>query len=220
MNFKKPTIYKDVPITMSDSAVSNAILEPGEYKRALRDAHDKIDTLQSEVTKIKHDFDMLALGVGAVEQQRDEAQAEVAQLKEALGWRKVDTSRENWPLSFNKMRFSQAFMEDLVEMMKEEATERERTNQLVSTALMQSEAEIVRLKAAYSKKHDQAVLNALEVARLREAIGKALLSNSEGINALCRGFAGDADSDFRESQKIMHAAIDGISVPTMPGEKK
>ncbi len=28
-------------------------LEPGEYKRALRDAHDKIDALQSEVERLK-----------------------------------------------------------------------------------------------------------------------------------------------------------------------
>lgn len=42
----------------------------------------RVDALQAEVKKLMHDFDMLTLGVSAVEQQRDAAQAEVARLKD------------------------------------------------------------------------------------------------------------------------------------------
>gem|GEM_PF-5145224 len=41
-----------------------------------------------------------------------------------------------------------------------------------------------------------------ENARLREALERAERYNAEGINALVRGFVGNAEVDFRDSQKV------------------
>ena len=56
-------------------------LEPGEYKRALRDAHDKIDALQSEVARLRHYADGMALKYCEI---RDSKNAENARLRSAL----------------------------------------------------------------------------------------------------------------------------------------
>jgi len=48
-----------------------------------------------------------------------------------------------------------------------------------------------------------------ENAKLREALERAERCNAEGINALVRGFIGNAEVDFRDSQKYIREALKG-----------
>ncbi len=48
----------------------------------------------------------------------------------------------------------------------------------------------------------------LAIEKMLEALDKAIQYNAEGINGLVRGFIGNAEDDWRNSQKTLREAIE------------